>query len=80
MQIIENLRGAMLVASTTIAAGIGTVLKLVPADIGKLASLLGVVLTAVLIFVHISRELRERKKAELETELLRRKLRDDAPD
>lgn len=70
----ENLRVAFLTANISIAAGFGTFLDLIPRDIGKLASALGILLTGVLIFVHISKELRERKRAALENEILRRKL------
>lgn len=72
----ESIRGAMLAASTTAAVGYSTVMEWIPTDVGKIASTLGVVLTSVLIFVHISRELRERRHAVLRDELLRRQLAD----
>lgn len=70
----ENLRTAWVVASATVATGVSTLLEKIPDDIGKLATLVGIVLSAVLIYVHISRELRDRRKADVELQLLRRQL------
>ena len=58
---------AYAVASTTSAAGFGTVLELIPNDIGKLATLVGIVLSIVLIATHA----RIYKKTGLELRALR---------
>ena len=72
--IVESFRTAFMVASATVASGAATLLEKIPTDIGKIASSLGIVLTCVLIYVHVSRELRERRKYALEEQLLQRQI------
>ena len=58
---------AYAVASGTAGTGFGTFLELIPNDIGKLATLVGIVLSIVLIATHA----RIYKKTGLELQVLR---------
>ena len=74
-----------LAASTSLAtATTGTVtwLEWIPADIGKLATLTGLILSTILIYTHIKKAQREKElhiaemaKTELEIELLQKRAR-----
>lgn len=70
-------------AATTIGAGIGTALDWIPNDIGKLATLVGIILSVVLIWNHWRKGKNEDRKNCLEIELLRLQLErerlNDAP-
>lgn len=71
---LQNPKAAHTIAVATVTTGVSTLLDWIPDDVGKLATLLGIVLTTVLIFTHIRRGQCEHEKAQLEIELLRRKL------
>lgn len=62
---------------TTASAGVGTWFDVIPDDIGKLASLVGICLTVVLLVFHIKRGLLDIKKANLEIELLKKQTNKD---
>ena len=49
-----NFKVAIGVVAGTISAGVSTLLELIPDDIGKLASFVGIILSLVLIAVHIT--------------------------
>lgn len=51
-EVLTNVKVAVTVAATTISTGLGMFLDLIPDDIGKLATLIGIVLSVVLIYVH----------------------------
>lgn len=72
----EKIRAGALVASATLGTGMASVTEAIPTDVGKIASAVGIALSIVLIYVHLSRERRDRKKSALELELLRRQLED----
>ena len=63
---LEDVRTAAAVATGTTATGLSTWLEFIPDDIGKLATLAGVILSCVLIYSHIKRGRLERRKLELE--------------
>lgn len=71
-------------AGATIGTGLGTALDWIPNDIGKVATLVGIVLSLVLIWNHWRKGRNEEKKNRLEIELLllqlERERRQDAPD
>ena len=69
----SNAKVAVVAVSTTIS-GIGTILDVIPDDIGKLATLLGVVLTTVMIYTRITHSRIERERAQLEVDILKVKL------
>ena len=58
------------VSAITTGAGLGTILDWIPNDIGKLATLVGIVLSLVLIWVHGRKGRLEHKKIQLEIALL----------
>jgi len=67
------------IATSTMGSGAATILELIPADIGKLATLLGVVLSVVLIVIHVRRHLLDSRKARLEIEILKKQLAGTLP-
>ncbi len=68
-QIVHNPKIAAGVASVTTGTGAGTIFDLIPDDIGKLATLVGIVLSFILIRIHLV----SLKKANLELKLLKEK-------
>lgn len=64
---------ALAVSTATAGTGGGTVIDLIPDDIGKLASLVGIILSVVLIYTHLRRGPAEYKKAQLELKILKQK-------
>jgi len=55
---------------------VGAVLDLIPGDIGKLATLVGIILSSVLIYTHWRKGRIEYRKAQLEIAILERKERE----
>lgn len=72
-QMIQDVKAATTVAVGTTATGLGTVLDIIPDDIGKLATVVGIMLSCVLIYVHLRKGSLEKKKIELEIEVLQKK-------
>ena len=72
---IEDIKMASMVSAGTTTLGMGVIFEWIPNDIGKLASLVGVVLSVVLIYVHLRRTNIENKKSKIELELLEEKKR-----
>ena len=70
-RVAESVNTAQSVAVTTAATGFGHVLEVIPDDVGKLASLVGICLSVALIFVHLRRSRREAEKHKLEMQKLR---------
>lgn len=62
------------VAAATIGSGVGLVLSLIPDDIGKAATAVGLVLSLVLIYTHWRNGRAEYQKKQLEILLLQREL------
>ncbi len=56
---------------STATTGLGTFLDIIPNDIGKLATLVGIALSAVLIYTHIRKGRLEYQKIQLEIDQLR---------
>lgn len=67
VQITQSPKVAAVVSAVTTGTGAGTILDWIPNDIGKLATVVGIVLSCVLIWVHVI----NLKKAQLELETLR---------
>ena len=61
------------VSATTTGTGIGTLIDWIPSDIGKLATLVGIALSLVLIYTHLRKGRIEYKKTKLEIEILMEK-------
>lgn len=69
-EVANNPKVAGIVASSTFGSGLGTVLDLIPDDIGKLATLVGIILSSVLIYTHWRKGRIEYKKTQLEIKIL----------
>jgi len=67
---LQNAKIAGGVAAATTGTGLGTILDLIPDDIGKLATLVGAILAAVLIYTHLRRMQLDRRKILLEIAIL----------
>lgn len=72
-EVANNPKIASVVSAITTGTGVGTLLELIPDDIGKLATLAGFILSCVLIYTHIRRGRIEYEKTELEVTILREK-------
>lgn len=75
IEIAGNAKAALVVSAVTTGTGVST-LSWIPDDIGKLAMLVGIILSLVLIRAHlaITRNAEaDREKTRLETEIMRRK-------
>ena len=67
VQLSHNPKIASGVSALTTGTGVGTFLDYIPNDIGKLATLVGIVLSIILIRVHLL----GLKKTQLEVEILK---------
>jgi len=70
----HNLKMAWATAVAAIGSGTATFLELIPTEIGKLASLAGIILTVTLIRLHWRNGNANYRKTLLETNLLRQQL------
>lgn len=70
-QLVSNPKVASGVSAMTTGSGLGTLLDLIPNDIGKLATLVGIVLSTVLIYTHWCKGRIEYKKTQLEILILK---------
>ena len=68
--LISAPRTAVTVGTATWSTGIATIVNLIPAGIGKVASLSGAVLSMVLIVLHILKSRRDGKEKKLRIEKL----------
>ena len=73
-QIGQNAKIAVAASSTTIGTGAATFLEWIPSDIGKLATIVGITLSTVLIYTHLKKEKRSREEHELKMEIMRRSI------
>lgn len=73
--LINDARVGAIVSTTTTGSGLGVILDLIPNDIGKLATVVGIILSIVLIYTHLRRGYSEHKKTMLEVEILKAKLK-----
>lgn len=72
-ELASNLKVALTVSATTTTTGLGTALKWIPNDIGKLATLVGIALSLVLIYTHWRKGRIEYRKTLLEIQILEEK-------
>lgn len=75
MSVLENTKAAVIVSAGTTGSGLGTILDLIPDGIGKLATLIGIALSIVLIRVHLANLRKIKAEAEvyrLKADALRR--------
>lgn len=75
---VQSKNVAVTVSGSTVGSGLATMLELIPTDIGKLATLIGIVLSVVLIYTHVAQH--RARMALLKFELEERKGRLDRRD
>ena len=68
IEIAQNPKTGAVVSTMTTTTGLGTVLDWIPSDIGKLATLVGILLSLTLIYVHLSRIRMEKRRELVEIE------------
>ena len=76
MEFAHSTKAAVSTAVGTTTTGVGTILELIPNDIGKLATLVGIILSSVLIYTHFRKGRIEYAKTKLEIEILKEKQRE----
>lgn len=72
-QVATSPKIAGAVSAVTTGSGVGTILDVIPDDIGKLATLIGIILSLVLIYTHWRRGRIEYEKTRLEIAVLKEK-------
>lgn len=75
MNLTDPKLGAV-VATGTGGSGLGTWLDMIPNEIGKLATLVGIILSMVLIVMHLRKMRQEARESRLREELLRAQIDD----
>ena len=68
-ELVADPKMALAVASGTMGTGTGTIIDLIPDGIGKVATLIGIILSLLLIRVHYA----NLQKLQLEREIMKRK-------
>lgn len=68
-QIAQDVKTGAVVGASTAATGVSTWFEWIPSDIGKLAALIGLILSCVLIYIHW-------KKGRLEQALLHEQIKE----
>jgi len=74
--LLNDIKVAISVAIATCSSGLATILEWVPTDIGKLATLVGILLSIVLIITHIRKSRQDNEKHKAEMKILNKKLRE----
>lgn len=69
--LVSDVKVAWVTVMGTVGSGMGTVLKMIPNDVGKLATLVGIVLSIVLIYTHWRKGRIEYEKTRLEIAILK---------
>jgi hypothetical protein len=75
MNILDSQPASIVVASGTTVTGLSTWLNLIPSEIGKLATVVGIVLSITLIVMHVRKMRQEARESALREEILREQLR-----
>lgn len=71
--VLQSPKAAAIVSTSTVSSGIADILGIIPDDIGKLATLVGIVLSVVLIYTHLRKGSAEYQKIQLEIDIMRSK-------
>lgn len=71
MSLMTDPKVGYIVGTSTTTSGLGTWLDLIPNDIGKLATLVGILLSMVLIVMHLRKMVLDARESRLREELLR---------
>lgn len=72
-ELAQSPKIASAVSTVTTGTGLGTFLDIIPNDIGKLATLIGIILSTVLIYTHWRKGRIEYQKTQLEILVLKEK-------
>jgi len=75
-EILNDMKVAYSVSIVTWSSGLATFLEWIPADIGKLATLIGIILSLVLIYTHLKRTKLEEDEHKIKMKLLNKQLKD----
>lgn len=75
MNILDSQPASIAVASGTTVTGLSTWLNLIPSEIGKLATVVGIILSITLIVMHVRKMRQEARESALREEILREQLR-----
>jgi hypothetical protein len=75
-ELVVSPKPAVVVAMSTTGTGMGTIFDVIPDDIGKLATLVGIILSSVLIYTHSRRMVMDSKKDKLQLDILKEKRRE----
>lgn len=76
LTLAQSPKTAGTISAATVASGTGTYLDLIPDDIGKLATLIGIILSIVLIYTHLRKSHLEVKHAKLQMQIMQRREED----
>lgn len=68
--LLTNPKTSSVVSTSTVASGLGTWIDLIPNDIGKVASLVGLILTLIVMYCNLLKNAREEQKWQIEKRLL----------
>lgn len=71
MNIVVAPKTAATVAGATATTGFSTLMAWLPSSIGEVASLVGIVLSTVLIYVHIRRSNTEKRESDIKIAILK---------
>ena len=72
-ELVQNPKVAWSMSTLTTGSGLGTILDAIPNDIGKLATVVGIILSSVLIYTHSRKGRIEYEKTQLEILVLKEK-------
>ena len=75
-EVAANPKAAQLVAMATTGTGVGTIFDIIPDDIGKLATLVGIILSSILIYKHAKLLKQDAEKNKIELEILKERRRE----
>lgn len=74
-QIAQSGKAAAGTSAATTGSGVATWLEWIPSDIGKLATVIGISLSLVLIFTHLKKHKRDEEQHKAQMKYLRNKLK-----
>lgn len=75
MSILDSQPASYVVAGSTTATGLSTWLNLIPSEIGKLATVVGIILSITLIVMHVRKMRQEARESALREAILEEQLR-----
>ena len=74
--LMSDIKVAWLTVTGTIGTGLGTITEMIPNDIGKLSTVVGLILSVVLIYIHLKKSRTENliyEKIRLEIKIMKEK-------